>query len=156
MCGEVGHKAAECGGKGRRSGGVEAVEEEVVADVGGVWTTASVEKGRTKAKGWRRPTKKEAALRRRSTEVAFVHKNKFGVLEVDCGDLAVYAAEASAQVHELDVAQVSTGDNDRLGGRRVGFPPQKWAESSGLQAVDRPLKLVNASGGRIGHFGKRP
>ena len=94
--------------------GVEAValrlceEEEVVADVGGVWTTASVEKGRTKAKGWRRPTKKAAALRRRSTEVAFVHKNKFGVLEVDCGDLAVYAVEASAQVHELDVAQVST------------------------------------------------
>ena len=120
LCGEVGHKAAECGGKGRRSGGVEAVEEEeVVADVGGVWTIASVEKGRTKAKGWRRPTKKEAALRRRSTEVAFVHKNKFGVLEVDCGDLAVYALEASAQVRE--------------------------AESFGLQAVDRPLKLVNAS-----------
>ena len=44
LCGEVGHKAAECGGKGRRSGGVEAVEEEVVADVGGVWTIASVEK----------------------------------------------------------------------------------------------------------------
>ena len=69
--------------------GVEAValglveEEEVVADVGGVWTIASVEKGRTKAKGWRRPTKKEAALRRRSTEVAFVRTNKFGVLEVD-------------------------------------------------------------------------
>ena len=69
MCGEVGHKAAECGGKGRGSGGVEAVEEEeeVLADVGGVWTIASVEKGRTQAKGWRRPTKKEAALRRRST-----------------------------------------------------------------------------------------
>ena len=79
-----------------------------MADVGGVWTIASVEKGWTKAKGWRRPTKKEAALRRRSTEVAFVHKNKFGVLEVDSGDLAVYAVEASAQVHELDVAQVST------------------------------------------------
>ena len=93
----------------RRSGGVEAVEEEeVVADVGGVWTIASVEKGRTKAKGWHPPTKKEAALRRRSKEVAFVHKNKFGVLEVDCGDLAVYAVEVSAQVHELDVAQVST------------------------------------------------
>ena len=102
ICWLCGHKAAECGGKGRRSGGVEAVEEEeVVADVGGVWTIASVEKGRTKAKGWRRPPKKEAALRRRSKEVAFVHKNKFGVLEVDCGDLAVYAVEASAQVHEL-------------------------------------------------------
>ena len=123
LCGEVGHKAAECGGKERRSGGVEAVEEEeVVADVGGVWTVASVEKGRTKAKG-----------RRRGTEVAFVHKNNFGVLEVDCGDLAVCAVEASAQVHELD----------------------EWAESIGLQAVDRPLKLVNASGGRIEHFGKR-
>ena len=33
--------------------------------------------------------------------------------------------------------------------------PQKWAESFGLQAVDRPLKLVNASGGRIEHFGKK-
>ena len=55
LCGEVGHKAAECGGKERRSGGVEAVEEEeVVADVGGVWTVASVEKGTTKAKGRRR------------------------------------------------------------------------------------------------------
>ena len=48
MSWEVGHKAAECGGKGRRSGGVEAVEEEeVVADVGGVSTIASVEKERT-------------------------------------------------------------------------------------------------------------
>ena len=50
-----------CGEVGRRSGGVEAVEEEeeeVAADFGGVWTIASVEKGRTKAKGWRRPTKR--------------------------------------------------------------------------------------------------
>ena len=115
-------------------GGVEAVEEEeVVADVGGVWTIASVEKGRTKAKGWRRPTKKEAALRRRSTEVAFVHKNKFGVLEVDCGDLAVYAVEASAQVHGCGASE--HGDNDRLGGRRVGLPAKVgrviWAPSCG-------------------------
>ena len=141
--------------KGRRSGGVEAVEEEeVVADVGGVWTIALVEKGRTKAKGWRRPTKMEAALRRRSTEVAFVHKNKFGVLEVDCGDLAVYAVEASSQVHELDVAQVSTEITIESAAEE-SVCPQKWAESFGLQAVDRPLKLVNGSGGRIEHFGKR-
>ena len=55
MCGEVGYKAAECGGKERRSSGVEAVdeEEEVVADVGGVWTIVSVEKGRTKTEGRR-------------------------------------------------------------------------------------------------------
>ena len=155
LCGEVGHKAAECGGKERRSGGVEAVEEEeVVADVGGVWTIASVENGRTKAKGWRRPTKKEAALRRRSTEVALVHKNNCGVLEVDCGDLDMYAVEASAQVHELDVAQVST-EITIDSAAEESVCPQKWAESFGLQAVDRPLKLVNASGGRIEHFGKR-
>ena len=144
LCGEVGHKAAECGGKERRSGGVEAVEEEeVVADVGGVWTVASVEKGRTKAKG-----------RRRGTEVAFVHKNKCGVLEVDCGDLAVCAVDASAQVHELDVAQVST-EITIDSAAEESVCPQKWAESFGLQVVDRPLKLVNASGGRIEHFGKR-
>ena len=140
-------RRAECGGKGRRSGGGEAVEEEeeVVADVGGVWMIASVERGRTKAKGWRRQTKNEAALRRRSKEVAFVHKNKFGVLEVDCGDLAVYAVDASAQVHELDVAQVST-EITIDSAAEESVCPQKWDESFGLQAVDRPLKLVNASG----------
>ena len=146
LCGEVGHKAAECGGKGRRSGGVKAVEEEEVADVGGVWTIASVEKGRTKAKGWRRPTKKEAALRRRSTEVAFVHKNTFGVLEVDCGDLAVYAVEASAQV-STEITIDSAAEESVC--------PQKWTESFGLQAVDRLLMLVNASEGRIEHFDGR-
>ena len=43
LCGEVGHNTAESNGKGRRSGVVESVEEEeeVVADVGGVWTIAS-------------------------------------------------------------------------------------------------------------------
>ena len=93
---------------------------------------------------------RKGALRRRSTEVAFVHKNK---VEVDCGDLAVYAVEASAQVHELDVAQVSTSITiDSAAEESVC--PQKWAESFGLQAVDRPLKLVNASGGRIEHFGR--
>ena len=112
-----------------------------------------VEKGWTKAKGWRRPTKQEAALRRRSTEAAFVHKNKFGVLEVDSGDLSVYAVEASAQVHELDVAQVST-EITIDSAAEESVCQQKWAESFGLQTVDRPLKLVNASGGRIEHFGK--
>ena len=107
LCGEVVDKA-ECGGKGRRSGGVEAVEEEVVADVGGVWTITWVETGGTKVKGWRRLTKEEVALRRWSAEVAFVQKNNFGLLEVDCGDPSVSAVEASAQVFELDVAQVST------------------------------------------------
>ena len=102
LCGEVVDKATGCGAKG--SGGVEAVEEEVVADVGGVWTIISVEIGRTKVKGWRRLTK---ALRRWSAEVAFAHKNNFGV-EVDCGDPSVSVVEASAQVFELDVAQVST------------------------------------------------
>ena len=102
LCGEVVDKAAECGAK--ESGGVEAVEEEVVADVSGVWTITSVEIGRTKVKGWRRLTK---ALRRWSAEVALVHKNNFGV-EVDFGDLPVSVVEASAQVFELDVAQVNT------------------------------------------------
>ena len=100
---------------------------------------ASVEKGRTTAKAWCRPTKQEVALQRWSTEVAFVHKNEFGELDVDCGDRAVCAVEASAQVHEL--AHVSTG------GRRVGFTA-KVAESFGFQVVDRHLQLVNASTGR--------
>ena len=86
-----------------QSGGVDAVEEEeevvVVADVGGVWTVAAVETGRTKAKRERRPIN-EAAMRRRSTEVAFVHKNEFGVLEV--------IRPFAQRVHELEVAQVST------------------------------------------------
>ena len=50
LCGKVGHQAAECGGKGRRRRGVEAVEEEVVANVGAVWTIAAVEKMEDKEK----------------------------------------------------------------------------------------------------------
>ena len=76
------------------------------------------------------------------------------LLEVDRGDLAVCAVEASAQVHELDVAQVST-EITIDSAAEESVCPQKWAESFGLQAVDRPLKLVNASGGRIEHFAER-
>ena len=46
------------------------------------------------------------------------------------------------------------GDNGRLGGRRVGLPAKVGRVHLGSQAVDRLLKLVNASGGRIEHFGK--
>ena len=81
-----------------------------------------------------------------------MHKNKCGVLEVDCGDLAVNAVEASTQVHELDVAQVCT-EKTIDSAAEESVCPQKWAESFGLHAVDSPLKL-NASGGRIEHFGK--
>ena len=83
-----------------------------------------------------------------------MHKNKFGVLKVDCGHLAVCAVEASAQVHELDVAQVST-EITIDSAAEESVCPQKWAESFGLQAVDIHLKLVNASGGRIQHLGKK-
>ena len=105
---------------------VEAVEEEVVADVGEVWM-----------KGWRRPSKKDVALRRRSTQVAFVHKNKFGELEVDCGDRAV---ETSTQVHELDVAQVST-EITIDSASEESVCPQQRAESFGLQMVDSPVEV---------------
>ena len=116
MCGEVGDKAAECGRKGRRSGGVEVVEE-VVADF---WCRLDDENGGHRRKG--------GVDQRKRRQVAFVHKNKFGVLEVDCGDLAVYVVEASAQVHELDVAQVST-EITIDSAAEESVCPQKWAES---------------------------
>ena len=105
-----------------------------------------VEKRRTKARGWRRPTKEEAALRRRSTEVPFAHKNQSGVLEVACGDQAVCAVEIAVQLHEL-VAQVSTPEES--------YCPHNWAESFGFHMANRPLKVVNASGGRLEHFSSR-
>ena len=56
-------------------------------------------------------------------EVAFVHKNEFGVLEV--------IRPFAQRVHELEVAQVSTEIIDRLGGRRVGFPAKSWPNHMG-------------------------
>ena len=115
------------------SSGGEAVEEEAVADVGRVWTILAVEKGRTRAKGWRRPTEKEAALRTRSTKVAFVHKNKFGVLEVAGGDQTVCAVGTAVQVRELEVAQVSAQVGSRFarksGPKHLG---SKWRTGAGV------------------------
>ena len=140
-------------GRGVEAGGVEAEEEEVVADVGGGLDDCF---GREREdKGERvSSTNEKGGGSAKAEEVAFVHQNKFGVLEVDCGDLAVYAVEASAQVHELDVAHVST-EITIDSAAEESVCPQKWAESFGVHAVDRLLKLVNASGGRIEHFGKR-
>ena len=103
---------------------------------------------RSKKGGQRRKGGVDAALRRRSTEVVFVHKNKFGVLEVDCGDLAVYAVEASAQVRELDVARSTRRQESR-------FARKSGPSHLGSKLWTGLLKLVNASGGRIEHFGKR-
>ena len=176
LCGKVGHKAAECGGKGGHGGGVEAIEEEEeVAEVGGIWTIAAVEKEWTTVKRRKPPTKKEVAWRRRNTEMAVEQKNKFEELD-DGGDTqetppgltrdraspcgcskgsqAVCAVEATLQVEEVAVAQVST-EITIDSAAEESVCPQKWAEGFGLQRADRPLKLVNASGGRIEHFGNR-
>ena len=129
LCGEVGHKVAECGGNGRRGGVVDTVEEVdevVVADVGGVWTVAAVEQGWTKVGGLRRSTKKEAALRRRSMSVAVVHKNKFGVLVVDPGDQAVCTIEAAVKVWEVEVGACQYGDHHRLSSGRVRVPAKVY------------------------------
>ena len=151
LCGEVGHKVAECGGNGRPGGVVDTVEEVVVvvvvADVGGVWTVAGVEQGWTKVGGLRRSTKKEAALRRRSMGVAVVHKNKFRVLVVDPGDQAVCTIEAAVRVWEVEVAHVST-EITIDSAAEESVCPEKWAEAFG-----RLVKVVNASGGRIEHCG---
>ena len=138
LCGEVGHKAAECGGKGRRSGGVEAVEEEeVVADVGG---------GLDDCLGRKRKDKGE--------RVASTNEKGGGSAKAEhgggvCAQEQVWRAGGglwrSGRVRRRCVGAGARagasehGDTDRLGGRRVGLP-QKWAESYGLQAVDRPWR----------------
>ena len=175
LCGKVGHKAAECMGKGSRGGGVEAIEEEV-AEVGGVWTIAAVEKGWTTVKGRKSLAKKEVLGWRRNTGVAIEKKNRFEALDGDGGELwetpsgltredaslcgcskkcqTVCAVEAAVKVEEVEVAQVST-EITIDSAAEESVCPQQWAEAFGLQMADKPLKLVNANGGRIEHFGHR-
>ena len=176
VCGKVGHKAAECGGKGGRGGGVDAIEEEEVAEVGGVWTIAAVEREWTTVKARKPSMDKEAAWRRRSIGAAVERKNMFELLDEDGGGpwetppgltmektssresskkcLTVCAVEAAVKVDEVEVAQVST-EITIDSAAEESVCPRKWAEGFGLEMADRPLRLVNASGGRIEHFGKR-
>ena len=64
------------------------------------------------------------------------------------------AVEAAVNVHKVEVAHVSMEIiNDSAAEALVCW--QKWARAFEPQVADRSLKLVNASGGPIKHFGKR-
>ena len=165
-CGKVGHKAAECGGKGEARPGVQAVEQEV-ADVGGVWTIAAVDE-ELSLKDWEVPVKVGRVPRRprdkamRCTSLlryspcshtcGCSSANSFKVLESD--EEEVCTVEEAARIDDVEVAQVQT-EITVDSAAEESVCPQAWAAGFGLQAADRQLKLVNASGGRIEHFGKR-
>ena len=167
LCGEVGHKAAECGGKGGRTG-IEAVEGDV-AEVGGVWTIAAVEKMRHGQKGKVKRGPKVCANRFEALWCESDEEEEEGEeVEAPPGlvnlmgtrqrkfqkELGVCAVETPMAWEEIEVAQVRT-EITVDSAAEESVCPLAWAEDFGTQKSARVLKLVNASGGKIKHFGKR-
>lgn len=175
-CGAVGHKAAECTSWQQISEVAESTEPQDVASVGGVWMIGQVtrqvaeevhqKKGeadfmrkeastplvplehgewRTVAGHWKPRT---PALQRDSVAIT---RGRFGVLDI----CPVEAAEA-----HMDVAAEICGAQTEItvdSAADESVCPHGWAEQFGTTPVSKgqELKLLNASGGKINHYGSR-
>ena len=183
-CGVVGHKAAECSWRPQVSevavgGGVHGmpagvpplpatVEPAGVSSVGGVWAISAVSKEdeNDTSDGQSDLTTDWQVVRGRwkktgAKQMPKAVKGVAGGIEVTSGQfgslmLCPVEEEGEATEKEGEVCGVTT-EITVDSAAEESVCPLRWAEQFGLDPVEkgREMKLVNASGGRINHWGCR-
>ena len=145
VCGKIGHKAWECPGKGVSE--VSLGEKEVSSvELGGVWMLGCVDKkdeGFVEVKG-----RRANRFRKKGKEaVCFGGGAKFFVSPEVKEEVELCAVESEGRKTKVTVDSAA---------EESACPPA-WGEEFGLMEVEpgKEMKLVNASGGRIPHWGSR-
>lgn len=163
-CGAVGHKSAECPSWQSQQVNeiAEGTEPQAVASVGGVWSISQVRKVTPKGHHAELPP----GLENRWQEVPGrwrpkTRKPQNGGIEATGGRFSVLSvcqvekdeAEAEAAAEVCGVITEITVDS----AAEESVCPRGWADQFGLHPVTKgqELKLVNASGGKIHHYGSR-
>ena len=155
-CGQVGHKSAEC--SHMQVNEVAADQEpRDVASVGGVWMIGQVSdqtKDSDATGGWRVvPGRWRPRVPRFPKDSVETSRGRYEVLDVCPVEMKVVETEKQ-QPEMVDVCGVRTEITvDSAADESVC--PQGWAAHFGTGPSDRALKLVNASGGEICHYGSR-
>ena len=162
-CGVVGHKAAECPQWQQISEVAPDPDPKEVANVGGVWMIGQVVKQEREEMQEQNEGEDETTWRLvaghwrprcvdRQKEHIDVTQGRFGVLNI----CPVEKEEAGGTVVEGSICGVRAEITvDSAADESVC--PRAWAEQFGTQSVapGRELMLVNASGGKINHYGSR-
>ena len=181
-CGRVGHKAAECSHMQIGEVAAATPESREVANVGGVWSISQVRSVTQVAKPLDETTHRlEEGVKASATSnaSAFVApasgmeggwqvkagrwrpaamKNKKKAFEVTGGrfkvlDICPVGVEGDAEADVCGVATAVTVDS----AAEESVCPRGWGEQFGIHPVSagHEMKLVNASGGKINHYGSR-
>ena len=148
QCGQVGHKAAECATKGKGKG-VRAVEAEghiQSVEMGGVWMLGCVGKRMDAGTGDFQVVKTRNRFNK-ARKMRAEPNSGAKYFRLDDDEVEICAIDEKKKKTKITIDSAA----------EESACPWEWGEGFGIQEVEegKGMKLVNASGGGIQHWGAR-